>query len=349
MHFTTMNSFKEIMDWHGMRDWMRFLFMEEPMSFFNKEYEDIPLRASAFLGKTSWEDDLRAVSEQLVDTANIVLDIQEGRRKCLHLRDWTDWEPNENSKLTDPDNIFVITPILRDIDKHDKKPAMVICPGGAYEFVSFQNEGTPVLMLAELNGYQGFMINYRAAQNAAYPNPQMDLLETIAYIRENAEKFGVDEKRIAAVGFSAGGHLVGSAAGVADELLPSGKPNAVVLGYPVISLKDGVTHEQSRYNLIERTKNKDIDKTYEELRDKLSVEELADKNYPPAFIWACEDDDCVPPVNTKLMGEALEKSGVLNEWHLYPTGGHGCGLAFGNSAYTWSESMLKFLKKAFMS
>ena len=53
MHFTTMNSFKEIMDWHGMRDWMRFLFMEEPMSFFNKEYEDIPLRASAFLGKTS--------------------------------------------------------------------------------------------------------------------------------------------------------------------------------------------------------------------------------------------------------------------------------------------------------
>ncbi|MCR5451385.1 MAG: alpha/beta hydrolase [Lachnospiraceae bacterium] len=334
MYFTTMNTFREIMEWPDMKNWMRFLFLEETLDFFQKKYENEPLRAAAFLQKTSWGDDLRGVSDQLVDTANLVLDIQNGKRRCLHLRDWRDWKPKATDEPTNPDCSFIIVPVVKD--KEVKKPAAVICPGGAYLCVSFQNEGTPIQIRMEDKGYRCFMLNYRIAQNAEYPNAQMDLLEAVAYVRDNADEYGIDTDKVVTVGFSAGGHLVASAAGLAEELLPKGKPNAVVAGYPVITLKKEDTHKESAENVTGFN---------DELREKLSVEEIVNETYPPAFAWACEDDDCVPCVNTTYYEKALEKYGIEHETHLYPTGGHGCGLAFGNSAQGWSGEMFDFLKR----
>ena len=82
-----------------------------------------------------------------------------------------------------------------------------------------------------------------------------------------------------------------------------------------------------------------------ELRSELSVEELVTEDYPPTFAWTCADDDCVPPSNTLRMKEALEKAGVPHEVHIYPTGGHGCALAFSKSAHDWSRAMLSFFEK----
>ena len=334
MYFTTMNSFNEIINYPNVNKWMRFLFMEESIGYFPNENRDMPLREASFLSKTPWGDDLRDLSNQFVDTANVILDIINGRRKVLHLRDWKEWEPQEDADIHDADNIFVITPV--EDGTVDKRPCMIICPGGAYLFVSFQNEGFPIANLATNHGYRSFMINYRTNPNANFPNPQMDLLETIKYIRENADKYHVDKDNVTAVGFSAGAHLVGCAAGVADELLPEGKPNAVVLGYPVITLKDEYTHFDTQQSLVGNDSA---------MKVKYSVEELVNEYYPKTFAWACDDDDCVPAINTRLLEKSLEAKGVEHECHIYPTGGHGCGLAFANSAHEWSRLMFEFLKK----
>lgn len=334
MYFTTMNSFNEIMKWPNMKNWMRFLFLKDSLDFFQPEYGDKPLRLATFKQKTSWGDDLRGLADQLVDTANLVLDIQEGRRRCIHLRDWKDFVPSDTDTQDNAECNFLIVPKVQDPEV--KKPAAVICPGGAYSCVSFQNEGTPIEMTMENQGYRCFMLNYRVKENSRYPNAQMDLLESIAYIRENSDIYGVDVDKVVVVGFSAGGHLVASAAGVADELLLEGKPNAVVAGYPVITLKDS-THIETKDNITGGD---------DSLMEKLSVENLVDKDYPPTFAWACEDDDCVPCVNTSCLEEALERNNVFHETHLYPTGGHGCGLGYGNSAAGWSYSMFDFLEKA---
>lgn len=333
--FSTTNALTDILSAPGMRKWLHFLFAEDQFELFPKELWKEPLRLSAFRGQTPWGTDLRGLAEQLVDTANLVLELQEGKRQCLHLHDWNVWEPDEGANLQDEEQTFLITPQPETGDG-EKKPALILCPGGAYEFVSFQNEGTPIQMVAEQKGYVTFMLRYRVAP-ARYPKPQMDLLESIQYVRNNAAKYHVDPDRIGIVGFSAGGHLCASTAALANTLLSEGKPNAVVLGYPVISLEKEIAHEGSALALLG---GDDAVK-----RRELSVENMIEADYPPTFAWTCLDDDCVPPENTKRLEARLEEKGVTHACHYYPTGGHGCGLAYDNSAWEWSLNMFSFLEK----
>ncbi len=333
--FTTTDSLSEILSAPDMKKWLPFLFAEEFFNLFPKEVWEEPLRLSAFRGQTPWGSDLRGIAEQLVDTANLIVEIQTGKRQCLHLHDWKAWEPDEEGA----EQTFLITPpaTAKETEKEEaKRPALIICPGGAYEFVSFQNEGTPIQMVAEQKGYVTFMIRYRVAPRR-YPDPQMDLLDSIRYVRENAAKYQVDPNRIGIVGFSAGGHLCASSAALADTLLPEGKPNAVALGYPVISFEKGVAHEGSVLALL--------GKDDEAMRRELSVENLITADYPPTFAWTCLDDDCVPPENTKRLEAKLKETGVMHECCYYPTGGHGCGLAYDHSAWRWSLEMFSFLEK----
>lgn len=333
--FTSFDTLNEILSAPGMRKWFHFLFAEEHLALFPGELWDQPLRLAAFRGRTTWGSNLQELAEQIVDTANLVLELQAGKRQCLHLHDWKPWEPEENADLQDPEQTFVIAPSEEE-GEGLLKPALIICPGGGYEFVSFHNEGTPIQIVAEKRGYVPFMVRYRVAPSR-YPKPQMDLLETIRYVRDHAAKYHIDPGRIGIIGFSAGGHLCASAAALCKTLLPEGMPNAVVLGYPVISFEKGVTHEGSVLALTGRDD--------EALRRELSVENLITPDFPPTFAWTCRDDDTVPCENTKRLEAKLEEMGVRHECHYYPTGGHGCGLAYGNSAWRWSVEMFSFLER----
>lgn len=88
------------------------------------------------------------------------------------------------------------------------KGAVLICAGGAFQFRSDQNEGTPVAQeLSEL-GYQSFVVNYRL-QPYTQEEGALDLARAVRFVRKNAEIYGIDEKDIAVMGFSAGGILAG--------------------------------------------------------------------------------------------------------------------------------------------
>ena len=111
-------------------------------------------------------------------------------------------------------------------------------------------------------------------------------------------------------------------------------PDKIWLCYPVISFTEE-PHEGSAELLTGGDTS---------LRKMLSAENLVTESYPETFVWTCADDDCVPPSNAVRMGAALKKAHVRHELFVYPSGGHGCGLAFSKEAHDWSRAMVEFFK-----
>ena len=88
------------------------------------------------------------------------------------------------------------------------KGAVLICAGGTFQFRSDENEGTPVAEELAKRGYQSFVVNYRL-RPYTQEEGALDLARAVRFVRKNAEVYGIDEKDIAVMGFSAGGILAG--------------------------------------------------------------------------------------------------------------------------------------------
>lgn len=201
------------------------------------------------------------------------------------------------------------------------RPAMLVFPGGAYCMCS-DRENEQVAMAYFMRGFQAFVLTYSVGDAARYPVPQQEAFAAIAYIRENAEKFHVDPKRLAVVGFSAGGHLAGSTTVLWNNpdcigtMAPAVcRPDAAVLVYPCI------TEGKYANNCIPETLGKDLtDKT------AIGLEKHVTAQTPPAFICHTAADTCVPSMNALLFASALAENGVDYELHVYHKGGHGMSL-----------------------
>ena len=206
------------------------------------------------------------------------------------------------------------------------KPAIIICPGGGYEFRSFR-EDEPIALEFAARGFAAFVLEYSVAP-AVFPQALCELCEAIAHVRGNAEKYGVDPKKVFVCGFSAGGHLAASAVTMYDseevrEFLggtsEDHRPDGGILCYPVIS-KNVDTHQGSFNALLgERKENR-------EMQQKVSLETHINKNTPSCFIWATSDDQGVPVHNSILFAQKLAENGVKFELEIFHSGYHGLAL-----------------------
>ena len=206
-----------------------------------------------------------------------------------------------------------------------KRPSVVICPGGGYEFLS-DREAEPIALAFAARGFNAYVVWYRVAPNR-HPSPLMDVASAVAWVRAHAGDFSADENAIAVMGFSAGGHAAGHL-GVRwqEEALMASlgypceavRPNAMVLCYPVITGGE-FAHRGSFRSL---TGQEDVAP-----HTGYSLETLVTDQTPPTFLWHTFEDDVVPVENTLLMAGALRKQGVLTEVHIFPHGGHGLALA----------------------
>ena len=207
-----------------------------------------------------------------------------------------------------------------------KRPALIICPGGGYDWCS-EREAEPVAFRFMGEGFACFVLRYSCVDKK-FPTALLECAEAVRYVRSNAEKFDIDPDKIFVMGFSAGGHLAASMAnlwnskvlsetlGCESEML---KVNGSVLCYPVIVSDPELTHEGTISNLIRH-------KPDPELREYVSMEKRVGEQTPPTFIWHCADDGCVPVMNTILYTAALSKNKIPFESHIYPYGGHGLSL-----------------------
>lgn len=209
-----------------------------------------------------------------------------------------------------------------EIDMKRRYPSILICPGGAYAFVS-DREAEPVAVRYFNAGYNAFVLTYSVAP-LRYPEALLEAAAAMDHIGKNADRYNCSGKT-AVIGFSAGGHLAANLGcfwdrGFIAEALGSEsaafRPDAMILGYPVITSGEK-SHRGSFVNLCGDD---------EELMKSLSLENAVGENTPPAFIWHTFDDGGVPVENSLLLAAAMKKAGRPFELHIFREGCHGLSL-----------------------
>ncbi len=210
-----------------------------------------------------------------------------------------------------------------------KRPAMLVIPGGGYGCVCDDREGEPIAMLYLAEGFNAFVLHYPVAPNCVSEGgeslPLIVASRAVAHIKANAEDYGINRDAIAAIGFSAGGHLAATLATmwhlpcIQKEAGVSGDENriaAAILSYAVITADESNWHRGSFANLLGGNL------TPERLAFYSADKQVSDKTCP-LFIWHTAADPVVPVRNALAMAGAMADAKRPFELHIYPEGQHG--------------------------
>lgn len=254
-------------------------------------------------------------------------------------------------KLAYPDPAVTLTAFLPE---GKNKPAVVVLPGGGY-VVCAAPEGKPVAERFAEAGWAAFVLNYSTAstgaEHAVFPEPLREVALTVKHLRENAAKYGLDPRRLALFGASAGGHLAMSYANSWDtpevfegfakadgaEIL---RPDACVLLYAALSPGAGGSR------MLPILFGHEAPFSEEEL------EHCAVKNYigpqtPPTVLFHSATDPMVPLRWSVELFETLQSEEIPSELHVFGSGAHGYGLGEGTPASAWPSLAIAFLDALF--
>ncbi len=189
----------------------------------------------------------------------------------------------------------------------DKKngTAIIICPGGGFTGLAYQEEGTSTAKWCVENGITAFILKYRLMPLDKDPQvhhydyevnfdslvaPYVKLavadgLEAVRYVKSHSNDYGIDSTRVGIMGYSAGGTVTASVAQTYDK---DSRPDFVA---PIYAYYGAVLGD--------------------------SVPEDA----PPMFLaWAT--DDVIAKGNVELY-EKWRLAGKSVEMHSFYAGGHG--------------------------
>ncbi|MFI3166894.1 MAG: alpha/beta hydrolase [Bacillota bacterium] len=211
--------------------------------------------------------------------------------------------------------------------ENQKHPAVIICPGGGYNTVNIL-PCQPMAMSFCGEGISAFILDYSVTPTF-FPTQLLEVATAVKFVRDNAEKFNIDPNKIAVAGFSAGGHLSASLGvfwnseivrnlGFKSEDV---KPNALILGYPVLSARRG-WDKWTFTNLLGEEGYANS-----ELLASVSLENHVTKDVPPTFFWHTYEDQKVPVQNAMLFTHEVVEAGKRVELHVFPEGLHALGIA----------------------
>jgi len=235
---------------------------------------------------------------------------------------------------------------FRVAQDNQKRPCVIICPGGGYRILAASHEGTEVAKFFNNIGVNAIVLKYRIPDSQKQINksiaPIQDAQTAIYLARKNAAAWGIDDQKIGIMGFSAGGHLASTAATHFKEKYISNtegfslRPDFQILIYPVISF-NSFGHMGSRNNLIGPIIKEDEVHYF-------SNEEQISNETPPAFIIHAKDDTTVPVANSTEYYQQLLAHQVTAEIYLYEKGGHGFGMKNKTSDLFWPTLMQKWMQ-----
>lgn len=214
------------------------------------------------------------------------------------------------------------------IEPDRKRAGILICPGGGYSGVS-DRENEPIALAFVAKGYNAFVLRYstKNLNDEKYPTQLLESSAALAYIRQNCEKYHVKANSLLICGFSAGGHMAAMLGTLWNECIVTEKlgidfgenrPDGMILAYPVITSGE-FAHKGSFLKLLGENPDKDI-------LFKCSLENSVGHHTPPAFIWHTLTDEGVPVENSFLFAQAMRKTNIPFELHIYPDGPHGLSL-----------------------
>ncbi len=199
------------------------------------------------------------------------------------------------------------------------------CPGGGLAHINVGHEGYQAAMWFNQHNITFLMLKYRFP--AELENGPLS--DTFTGVRLMNKLFS-DYKKKGVMGASVGGYL---AANVASEIDKENAPDFQILMYPVISMRDGLTHVPTREKLF-GTDLSDDDKI------KKSLELNINEKTPQTFLVLAGNDPIVPPTSSCIYCEKLIKKDKSVSLHLYPEGGH----SFGFNEFTYKKVWLEELE-----
>ena len=234
--------------------------------------------------------------------------------------------------------------------------AILVIPGGGYGTVCADREGEPIGMAFMPYGYNAFVLHYSVNRKKVFPAQLIEASLAMKHIKDHAEEYNIDPKKVYVTGFSAGGHLAGSL-GVMwhkEEIykaidMPYGynRPTGMMLIYPVVTGVETYSHLPSFYNLL------GTDTPDEKQLIACSLEQNVNEQSVPLFIVHTSNDQLVDVRNSLCLAEKYRENGMIFEMHIYPDAPHGvalgneitkCGVnKFGNEAISkWVEHAAKW-------
>ena len=193
------------------------------------------------------------------------------------------------------------------LPKEPNGKAVVGIPGGGYSFLSNSHEGTLASGWMNEHGIAYFVVNYRMPKGDR-TIPISDAEKGFTIVRDSATAWGINPQMVGIMGFSAGGHL---ASVISTKSDPAIRPKFSILFYPVISMDEKVSHQNTCENF-------------------LGKEGLKDANLVP------------PVTNAVAYYTAMKQAGNECALFIYPNGGHGYG--FGQW-FAYRNEMLATLEK----
>ncbi len=266
----------------------------------------------------------------------------------------------ENHLFADNPKEFFRSYLIEDsMELHHgmKRPAMIVCPGGAYNFLS-DREAEPIALTFSARGYQTFLLNYRVGSGKGdevkvLPDALRQFGQTVKEIRLHADEWNVDPNKICIIGFSAGAHLCACYSGMwhtewmqrevgaTEEEL---RPNLAVLNYPVIDCEE-IYHQIEKWGPSWPEEPMAIDgmmmamageihpstdpADYAEYGNRVIYQPTTyvSKKTPPTFITHSADDYFIYVEDTLQYTNALADLRIPFEVHIFGRGGHGFALA----------------------
>jgi acetyl esterase/lipase len=205
--------------------------------------------------------------------------------------------------------------------------AVIVCPGGGYNILAYDLEGTEIAAWLNKLGYTVFVLQYRVPGKKE--GALQDVQRAIRMVRKDAKKWSLIPEKIGVMGFSAGGSLSARASTLFDT-----KTYAQVDETDTVSCRPDFTMLIYPAYLDQGPDN------------TLTSELILSKEVPPIFIFQTADDKYAN--SALVMAAALRNAGLSVELHLLPVGGHGYGLRPGTIAgETWPLLAEKWLKETF--
>jgi acetyl esterase/lipase len=251
--------------------------------------------------------------------------------------------PAEVDTTTAKDNLIAGRPVVRlgnvsvpTLTVYSPKgnntgAAVVVFPGGGYQILAIDLEGTEVCDWLNSAGITCVMVKYRVPGTGPYPKSSaalQDAQRTLGLVRQHAAEWHIDPHRVGVLGFSAGAHLAAALSTHFDQRLYSPidaadqlscRPDFAVIVYPgYLALADK-----------NFAPNPDVQPT---------------EKTPPSFIVQAEDDP-VHVENAVVYFMALKSAKVPAELHVYAQGGHGYGLRRTDlPVTTWPQGVETWLR-----
>ena len=191
----------------------------------------------------------------------------------------------------------------------DNAPFAMIAPGGGFAYVGSLHEGFPIAKRVAAQGYNAFVVKYRAG--AGGQAATQDMARAVAFVRENAAALKVNPNGYSVWGASAGARMAAAIGSYGTQAFGEREPSKPV---SVIMLYTG---------------HSDINRAGE----------------PATFAAVGANDGIAAPHIMRHRIEQLKAMGVPTEFHEYPRLGHGFALGSGTSAAGWEKDALAFWQK----